>query len=204
MLLMRRRQLAVPLGRRFAAAGLLLLSLLILPKPAAAQIGFPPEGSKVSFALTATDDTAVTEQSYRGKWLVVYFGYTFCPDVCPTTLLEISEALKALGPRAGAVQALFVTVDPKRDTPSVLTEYLKSFDPRLVGLVGTPAQIAHAAKSFHVFYERQDTDDGGYSYDHSAFIYVVDRDGRFVKAVAGEAGSQQIAATLSALMSAGR
>jgi protein SCO1 len=204
MLLMRQRQLAVPLGRRFAAAGLLLLLLLILPRPAAAQIGFPPEGSKVSFALTATDDTAVTEQSYRGKWLVVYFGYTFCPDVCPTTLLEISEALKALGPRAGAVQGLFVTVDPKRDTPSVLSEYLKSFDPRLVGLVGTPAQIAIAAKSFHVFYERQDNDDGGYSYDHSAFIYVVDRNGKFVKALAGEAGSQQIAATLSALMNAER
>ena len=91
------------------------------------------------FALTASDGTAVTEQSYRGKWLVVYFGYTFCPDVCPTTMLEIAQALQTLGPRADAVQGLFITVDPRRDTPGVLAEYLKSFDRRLVGLTGTAA-----------------------------------------------------------------
>src|SRR5271170_4770133 len=117
------------------------------------------------------DGAAVTERTYRGKWLVVYFGYTFCPDVCPTTMMEIAGALKILGPRADAVQGLFITVDPQRDTPAVLGEYLKSFDPRLVGLTGTAAQIAVAAKSFHVFYERNDTDDGSYLYDHSAFIY---------------------------------
>jgi protein SCO1/2 len=185
----------------FAAAGLLLV---IFPQgPASAQVTLPPEGSRVSFALTGTDGTEITEQSYRGKWLVVYFGYTFCPDICPTTLLEIAGALEALGPHAGAVQALFITIDPKRDTPSVLSAYVKSFDPRLVGLSGTPAQIAHAAKSFHVFYERQDTDNGSYSYDHSTFIYVVDPDGNFAKAITGEGGSKQIADALSALMNTG-
>jgi protein SCO1/2 len=185
----------------FAAAGLLLV---IFPQgPASAQVTLPPEGSRVSFALTGTDGTEITEQSYRGKWLVVYFGYTFCPDICPTTLLEIAGALEALGPHAGAVQALFITIDPKRDTPSVLSAYVKSFDPRLVGLSGTPAQIAHAAKSFHVFYERQDTDNGSYSYDHSTFIYVVDPDGKFAKASTGEGGSKQIADALSALMNTG-
>jgi protein SCO1/2 len=170
------------------------------PAPAAAQTAFPPAGSLVSFALTAADGATITDQSYRGKWLVIYFGYTFCPDVCPTTLMDIAGALDRLGPRAAAVQGLFVTVDPRRDTPSVLAEYLKSFDPRLVGLTGTPTQIAQAAKSFHVFYERRETDDGGYSYDHSAFVYVVDPDGRLVKVMTGEGGSLQIAETLSALI----
>jgi protein SCO1/2 len=146
----------------------------------------------------------ITEQNYRGKWLVIYFGYTFCPDVCPTTLMGIAGALDALGPRAAAVQGLFITVDPRRDTPNILTEYLKSFDQRLIGLTGTSAQIAQAAKSFHVFYERQDADDGNYSYEHSAFIYVVDPDGKFAKAISSEGGSKQFADTLSALMDAER
>jgi protein SCO1 len=186
-----------------AAFGLALLATLVMPNPAATQVTLPAEGSSVHFALTAADGTAITEQSYRGKWLVVYFGYTFCPDVCPTTLMEVAGALDALGPRAGAVQGLFITVDPRRDTPSVLTEYLKSFDPRLVGLTGTPAQIALAAKSFNVFYERQDTNDGSYLYDHSLFIYLIDRDGKFVKAITSEGGSRQIADALSAVMNAG-
>jgi len=184
-------------------AGVSLLLVICTQDPAQAQAAPPPEGSRISFALAGTDGTAVTEQSYRGKWLVVYFGYTFCPDICPATLLEIAGAIDALGPRAGAVQALFITIDPKRDTPSVLSAYVKSFDPRLVGLGGTPAQIAQAAKSFQVFYERQDTDSGSYSYDHSAFIYIVDPDGKFIKAITSEGGSKQIADALSALINAG-
>ena len=171
-----------------------------VPKPAEAQTTFPSEGSNLSFALTAADGTAVTEQSYRGKWLVIYFGYTFCPDVCPTTMMEIAGALKALGPRADAVQAIFITVDPQRDIPNVLNEYLKSFDPRLIGLTGTPAQIAAAAKAFHVFYERNDAGDGSYLYDHSAFIYLVKPDGKFARAISSEGSSQAIADALSTLM----
>jgi protein SCO1/2 len=173
-----------------------------LPRPAGAQITFPPEGSSLTFALTAPDGAAVTQQSYRGKWLVVYFGYTFCPDVCPTTMMEIAGALKALGPRADAVQAIFISVDPQRDTPKVLNEYLKSFDPRLIGLTGTPAQIAAAAKAFHVFYERNDTGDGSYLYDHSSFIYLLNPDGKFARAITSEGSSQGIAGALSTLMTA--
>ena len=180
-----------------------LAALAVLENQAATQVQIPVAGESVHFALTASDGTAVTEQSYRGKWLVVYFGYTFCPDICPTTMLEIAGALEALGPRGGAVQGIFVTVDPDRDTPEVLDDYLKSFDPRLVGLTGTHAQITAAGKSFRVFYERQDRDDGTYSYDHSAFIYLVDTEGRFAKAVAGDIGSKQIADALSAFMQAG-
>jgi protein SCO1/2 len=165
-----------------------------------AQVAAPPEGSSVHFALTATDGTAVTEQSYRGKWLAIYFGYTFCPDVCPTTMMELAGACKVLGPRAEAVQVIFVTVDPQRDKPGVLAEYLKAFDPRFVGLTGTPAQISAAARSFNVFYERNDTDDGNYTYDHSSFIYLVDPDARLAKALISDRGSKPIAAALLALM----
>jgi len=187
--------------------GLRLLSLiaaLALAGTAATQVSLPPDGASVQFALATTDGRAVTEESYRGKWLAIYFGYTFCPDICPTTMIDLADALKALGPRADAVQGIFVTVDPQRDKPGVLAEYLQSFDPRLVGLTGTPAQIAAAAKSFHVFYERNDRDDGGYTYDHSAFIYLIDPGGKFAKAVIDDRGSQEIAATLSALMAMSR
>jgi protein SCO1/2 len=185
-----------------AAIGLALLLAAIGPKPAEAQVTLPAEGSSVSFALTATDGAAITERTYHGKWLVIYFGYTFCPDVCPTTMMEIAGALQALGPAVGAAQGLFITVDPRRDTAAILVEYLNSFDPRLVGLTGGPAQIASAAKSFHVFYERRDADDGNYSYDHSSFIYIVDPDGKFAKAVPSGSGSGQIADAISASMNA--
>ena len=183
-------------------SGIASWSFATLPRPADGQITFPPEGSSLTFALTAPDGAAVTQQSYRGKWLVIYFGYTICPDVCPTIIMEIAGALKALGSRADAVQAIFITVDPQRDTPKVLNEYLKSFDPRLIGLTGTPTQIAAAAKAFHVFYERNDTEDGSYLYDHSAFIYLVNPDGKFARAITSEGSSRAIANALSTLMTA--
>jgi protein SCO1/2 len=158
----------------------------------------------VHFALTATDGTAVTEESYRGKWLAIYFGYTFCPDICPTTMMELAQAFRALGPRAAAVRAVFVTVDPQRDKPDVLAEYLKSFDRRFVGLTGTSAQISAAAKSLNVFYERNDTDDGSYTYDHSSYIYLIDPGGKVAEAVSSDRGSEQIVATLLTLMSGSR
>jgi protein SCO1 len=169
---------------------------------ALAQAALPAEGSKLAFTLTATDGTAVTDQSYRGKWLVIYFGYTHCPDVCPTTLMEIAGALNSLGSRAAMVQGIFITIDPQRDIPAVLNDYLKSFDPRFVGLTGAHAQIVATAKTFHVFYERNDTDDGSYLYDHSDYIYLVDPHGRFAKALSGQSGSEAIGNVLSVLMAA--
>jgi protein SCO1 len=165
-----------------------------------AQGVFPAEGSKLAFALTATDGTAVTDQNYRGKWLVIYFGFTYCPDVCPTALMEIASALNALGPLAHMVQVVFITVDPQRDTSAVLNDYLRSFDPRFIGLTGTHVQVAAAAKAFHVFYERNDTNDGSYLYDHSAYIYLVDPEGRFAKAINSQGGSQAITDALCALL----
>jgi protein SCO1 len=182
--------------------GLLTLAAAVALAPVLlmAQGALPQQGAPMQFTLTATDGTAVSEQTYRGKWLAIYFGYTFCPDVCPTTMLEIAGALKALGPRADTVQGIFITVDPQRDRPKVLAEYLKSFDQRLIGLTGTPAEINAASKTFHVFYERNDANDGAYSYDHSAFVYLVDPDGKFAKAVIADGDGRQIADTLTALM----
>jgi protein SCO1 len=194
----------VAAGRPLLIAAVMAMSLLAADKHSSAQAAVPPEGSTISFALTLADGNAVTERTYRGKWLLVYFGYTFCPDVCPTTLMEIAGALATLGQRAEAVQSLFVTVDPKRDTPEIVSEYVKSFDPRIVGLTGVLPQIAAAARSFNVFYERRDTDDGGYIYDHTTLIYLVDPEGKFVKAIAGDAGTQQIADALAAAMTAKR
>ena len=195
-----------PMHRRFfvrlcgAAVTLLLLSPVFRPTSSTAQIAVPPKGSSVHFALTASDGSAVTEQTYRGKWLVIYFGFTFCPDICPTTMMELAQALQALGPRAAGVQAVFVSVDPQRDKPDLLAEYLKTFDPRFVGLTGSSAQISAAAKSFNVFYERHDTDDGDYTYDHSSYLYLVDPDGKLVEALGSDRGSEQIAAALLSLV----
>jgi len=184
-----------------AAAALLLPAAAFLPTSSAAQIAAPPKGASVHFALTSTDGTAVTEQSYRGKWLAIYFGYTFCPDICPTTMMDLAQAFQALGPRAAEAQVAFVSVDPQRDKPDVLAEYLTAFDPHFVGLTGTPAQISAAAKSFNVFYERHDTDEGNYTYDHSSYVYLVSPDGRLAEALTSDRGSKQIAAALLRLMS---
>ena len=195
--IVQRRDFLARFGRSAAA-------LVLQPTFAAAQVAAPPQGSSVHFALTTTEGTAVTEQNYRGKWLAVYFGYTFCPDVCPTTMMELAGALKVLGPRADAAQVIFVTVDPQRDKPAVLAEYLKSFDPRFVGLAGSPAQIAAAARSFNVFYERNETDDGSYTYDHSSFICLVDPGGKLAKGLTSDRSSKQIVADLLGLMNGAR
>jgi protein SCO1/2 len=183
------------------AVGLLLLALAFPIRSTAAQIAVPPKGSRVHFALTGSGGIAVTEQSYRGKWLVIYFGYTFCPDICPTTMMELAQALQALGRRAEEVQAIFISVDPQRDKPDLLAEYLNTFDPRFVGLTGSSTQVSAAAKSFNVFYERHDTDDGDYTYDHSSYLYLVNPDGQLVEALGSDRGSEQIAAALLSLMS---
>src|ERR1700751_5688874 len=115
------------------------------------------------FTLSTSDGTTVTDQTYRGKWLLVYFGYTFCPNSCPTMLLDIATALKELGPDAAKVQALFITIDPQRDTPQVMQQYTGSFDPRILGLIGTQQQTAAAAQEYGAYYFRHST--GPHTYD---------------------------------------
>ena len=142
--------------RRSALAPLFLCAvsfasaLLMSEPPARAATSAVTIGG--SFTLSAPDGTTVTDQTYRGKWLLVYFGYTFCPNSCPTTLLEIAAALKKLGPEAANVQPLFITVDPQRDTPQVMRQFTQSFDPRIVGLTGTPQQIAALAPCLSMYW----------------------------------------------------
>ncbi|MGH6888941.1 MAG: SCO family protein [Rhizomicrobium sp.] len=145
------------------------------------------------FALDTLDGRSVTKADYRGKWLLVYFGYTSCPDVCPATLTELGEALKELGPAAKRVQALFVTVDPVRDTVPVLRRYLKAFDPRIAGLRGDGDATEAAAKSFHVYYRARSIGNGQYAIDHSSYIYVFNPKGRFVQLLAPDSPGHRIA-----------
>jgi protein SCO1 len=158
------------------------------------------------FALSTPDGTTVTDRTYRGKWLLVYFGYTFCPSSCPTTLLTVATALKKLGPDAAQVQPLFITVDPQRDTPKVMRQYIESFDPRIVGLSGTPQQIAAAAQEYGAYYVRHSTGPGpdDYVVDHSTYLYVMDPRGKFVRAFDPDTSDDRIADALRALIVQGR
>src|SRR6476659_5938784 len=154
--------------------GAVLAAILTVGQPAA-----PTTTSSVTiggpFSLTAPDGTTVTDQTYRGKWLLVYFGYTFCPNSCPTMLLDIATALKELGPDAARVQALFITIDPQRDTPQVMQQYTGSFDPRILGLIGTQQQTAAAAQEYGAYYVRHSTGPNvnDYVVDHSTYLYVM-------------------------------
>ena len=148
------------------------------------------------FALKTAGNRDVTEASFPGKWLVIYFGYTLCPDACPTALNAISAALTQLGPFADKIQPVFITVDPKRDTPAVIAEYVKAFDPRMVGLTGSEAQSAAAAKAFHVYYEERKLGNGEYAIDHSSFVYVVNPAGQVVQLLSGNMPAAAMAAVM--------
>jgi protein SCO1/2 len=154
------------------------------------------------FTLIAPDGTAVTDATYRGKWLLVFFGYTSCPDLCPTTLIEIGHALKALGPSAARLQPIFITVDPQRDTPEVMGRYTAAFDSRIVGLTGSPRQIAAVAQEYGAYSASRKTGAGvdDYVVDHSTYIYVMDPQGKFVRGLAFDTPSGRIAETLRQLL----
>lgn len=149
--------------RPYQYHGLLLES----PKPAA------------DFTLVGAGGKEVKLSDYRGKLVVLYYGYTFCPDVCPTTLAEVTKAVQALGKKAADVQVIMVTVDPERDTPERMAEYMAFFNPSFVGLSGAPDQIAEAATPFGIYYQKNEgTPASGYLVDHTATVNVLDREGR--------------------------
>ena len=163
------------------ATGLALCFLVVLlvtdqtpiRKVQSAAIGGP-------FHLTDQNGRPVTEADIKGHPTLVFFGFTHCPDVCPTTLFEMSEIIRKLGPDADKVNALFVTVDPERDTPAVMKDYLGSFDPHVRGLTGTPEEIAQIAKGYRVYYKKVPQGDNDYTMDHTAIVYLMDKDGKFV------------------------
>ena len=151
------------------------------------------------FTLVATNGGDVRDETYRGKWLLIFFGYTSCPDACPTALNNISAALEKLGSDAAKLQPLFVTVDPHRDTREVMRDYLQSFDPRIIGLTGTLDQIDRVAKEYCVYVTQQKSESdeaNDYVVSHSAYIYLIDPDGKFVNVIQGGEAGEDIAAWL--------
>jgi cytochrome oxidase Cu insertion factor (SCO1/SenC/PrrC family) len=152
------------------------------------------------FTLTDQRGQVVTDATYRGKYVVMAFGYTHCPDVCPTTLSAVAAALDLLGPRAGDVQPIFVSVDPERDTPAVLADYVAAFHPRLVGLTGTPEQIRAVTRDYRVYVSKVDTGDDDYPVDHSAYLYLIGPDGKVLTYLKHDASPQTIADTIGRLM----
>lgn len=149
-----------------------------------------------SFTLTAPDGTTVTDETYRGKWLLVFFGYTSCPDICPTTLSSIADAVEELGPDAAKLQPLFITVDPERDTPEVMGSFTAAFDPRIVGLTGSPQQIAAVSKAYGAYGVARQGEAGGDDYlmDHGTYIYIMNPQGQFVQGLDSDTPSSGIAA----------
>lgn len=133
------------------------------------------------FKLVDQDGKPVTDQDFKGKPFLVFFGFTHCPDVCPTALFDVSEMFRAMGKDADRAAALFVTVDPERDTPAIMKDYLSSFDPRLKAATGDRASIEAAEKAYRVYAKKVPTGKGDdYTMDHTAIVYLMDKDGRFV------------------------
>ena len=154
------------------------------------------------FTLVDGNGKTVTDKDFRGKYMLVYFGYTFCPDVCPTTLNAVADAIDKLGPAASRIQPLFITVDPKRDTQAVVKQYAAAFGPSIEGLTGTPEQIAKVAKEYRVYYAEHRTGPGpnDYSMDHSSVLYLMSPDGGFLAPVRADQSGAEIAANLKKLM----
>jgi protein SCO1 len=175
------RTAARPLVIVAAFAGSLVIGLLVMlwalggtrsiATPAA--IGGP-------FQLTDQSGQTVTDREMQGRPTLIFFGFTHCPDVCPTSLFEISEVLRAMGQDADKVNAYFISVDPERDTADAMKDYLSSFDPHLKGLTGPPQDLAKVISEYRVYAKKVPLKDGDYTMDHTALVYLMDREGKFV------------------------
>ena len=201
---MRRRPTFSDLGRAIPF-GIAVATALVLSQPLVRAANSPVTIGG-PFTLTSPDGTPVTEQIYRGKWLLVYFGFTSCPDTCPTALLEVAAALTRLGPDADKLQPLFITVDPQRDTPAVMGNYTQSFDPRIVGLTGTPQRIAAVAREYGVYYAPRQNGPSADDYvmDHSTYLYLMDAEGKFVRGFDADTPGERIAEAVRGAMARAR
>jgi cytochrome oxidase Cu insertion factor (SCO1/SenC/PrrC family) len=197
------RRAPAPKEARYTFAGLVIALLLLggtglvwLAGRAENRVGGP-------FTLEDGQGRVVTERDFRGEYMLVYFGYTHCPDVCPTTLSRIAAALALLGPQANRVVPVFITIDPARDTAAVMRRYAAQFTPRLVGLTGTAAEIASVAREYHVYYAKRPAGPGSadYSMDHSTAVYLMGPTGRLVAPVSVDAPAAKLAGMLNRLMS---
>jgi protein SCO1/2 len=169
------------------AVGGLALALALLTVPHFFPLWVSPERSAVyvtrPFELVDENDRAVTERDFRTKPTAWFFGFTHCPDMCPTTLADLTAVLDRLGPDANKINVVFVTVDPERDTPEVLKEYLSSFDPRIIGLTGSREAIDAMAKAYFVHQAKVPQHDGNYTMEHTSKVLMTAADGRFVGTV---------------------
>jgi len=180
-----------------AFAGSVLVGLLLMlwalgglrNVAAPAAIGGP-------FQLSDQSGQTVTEKHMQGRPTLIFFGFTHCPDVCPTALFDISEVLRALGKDGDRVNAYFISVDPERDTSKEMKDYLSSFDPRLKGLTGSPEEVAKVISAYRVYARKVPLKDGDYTMDHTALIYLMDRDGKFVSPFNLKRTPQEAAADL--------
>ncbi|MCB1484192.1 MAG: SCO family protein [Hyphomicrobiaceae bacterium] len=192
-------------GPLLAIAGLIIggLAAVLLLAPSSTTL---PQGSVetgkalVGGPFTLTDQTGkrVTDKDFRGKYMLVFFGFTHCPDICPSALQVISAALGKLGDKAKDVVPIFITLDPQRDTPQKLGEYLSSFDTKFVGLTGSKEEVESAAKAYRVYYQvvPDDKTPGEYTIDHAAIIYLMGKDGEFVTHVPHTNDVDQVVSTL--------
>jgi len=149
------------------------------------------------FSLTDQDGKKRSDAEFRGKIMLVYFGYTDCPDVCPLTLQNMGAALNSLGDKGQSIVPIFITVDPERDTVAKMKEYAARFSPRLVALTGAPDDVAAAAKAYRVYYAKHEESGGGYSIDHTSLIYLMDRDGRYLTHFSPDVSPQDMAAGIA-------
>ena len=178
--------IAAFLASATASMGVILLAN---ERPRTVAIGGP-------FQLIDQDGRAVTEQALLGRPSLVFFGYTHCPDVCPATMYDISQIMRALGPDADRARAVFITVDPERDTQPVLKDYMSSFDPHITGLTGDLDAITAVAKEYRVYFRKVATEGDASGMDHTAITYLMDKDGRFVAPFSLKRTTEEAAADL--------
>jgi protein SCO1 len=193
----------------FVIAGFLIgaiagAAVLLVANP---QGGQPVQSSGAAliggpFSLVGADGKPVTDRNFRGRYMLIFFGFTHCPDICPAELQVIAQALEQLGDKAKKVVPVFVTLDPERDTPEAMANYVKSFGPNFVGLTGSPEAIAAAAKAYRVAYSKVENKDsaGDYSVDHSALAYLMDPEGRYVTHFSYGLSTDQMAEKLEKLL----
>ena len=198
---------------RFAVVAIVFAALLVVAAGVllALAVRETPRGGAAGTALASAiggpfhlvdqNGKAVSDADLKGKWQLIFFGYTHCPDACPTALNEMSLALDRLGMKRDEVGVVFITVDPERDTPDALKSYVQSFDAPIVALTGSSEAVAQAAKAYRVFYAKHPRPDGDYDMDHSAVIYVMNPEGRFTATFTPDSSADAIVQRLQKLIS---
>lgn len=191
------RVLAVTAVLAVIAAGAAIWTFLHTPSSQTSSSGTATIGGP--FTLVDQHGRTVTDETFRGRWMLVFFGFTHCPDICPTALNDMSAVLAELGPAADKVQPIFVTVDPERDTVEAMSQYVANFDPRIVALTGTPEQISQAAKAYRVYYKKVPQGDD-YTMDHTGILYLMDPQGRFMTHFTPNTPPEDMAARIRKLL----